>query len=90
MKRFIRIHTEQPTRRQAAIVHFIKAFTDENGYCPSFEEIGAMFNMKSKSRVEAEVDHLRNKGFLKSLPRRARSIEVLMIPLPVYRLGRVG
>src|SRR5207302_1657823 len=65
------------TERQQQILQFIRGKQDSEGLAPTFREIAAHFRFRSPNAALAHVQALRGKGFLKSLPGRARSLQVL-------------
>ncbi len=67
---------EKLTKKQAEILKFITGFIQENGYAPSYREVGAHFGISSTATVHEHVKNLERKGFLTSEPETARSIEV--------------
>jgi repressor LexA len=62
------------TDRQQQILGFIQKEQDSGGLSPTLREIAAHFNFSSPNAAQAHVQALRQKGFLKSLPGRARSL----------------
>src|SRR6266404_1493998 len=67
----------QLTDRQQQILHFIQRKQDSEGLTPTYREIAAHFRFSSVNAALAHVQALRNKGFLKNLPGRARTLQVL-------------
>ncbi len=65
------------TKRQKQILDFIQEFTDEKGYAPSYREIGQHFGLSSSATVAEHVQTLQEKGYLKTDPNEARSIEII-------------
>jgi repressor LexA len=65
------------TKRQRQILDFINDFTHKNGYAPTVREIGEEFNLSSPATVQAHLDNLKEKGFLKKSFGEARSIELI-------------
>jgi len=65
------------TFKQARARDFIANFIAENGYSPSFEEIGNGLGLRSLASVARAVAVLRRKGAIKQRPGRSRSIEVV-------------
>ena len=65
-----------PTKREAALLDFMKAYLVENGYTPSYDECKEALGLLSKSGVHRMVKGLEQKGFIKSSPHRSRSIEI--------------
>src|SRR5262245_42893588 len=64
------------TKRQAQILRFIQEQQDSAGMTPTFREIASHFRFRSANAALAHVQALINKGFLKNLPGRARSLQV--------------
>ncbi len=65
------------TRRQRQVLDFITNFIRENGYSPSFEEIGQGLGLSSLATVHKHVSNLDQKGYLKRDYNRSRSIDVV-------------
>ena len=65
------------TERQQQILRFIQGKQDSDGLVPTFREIAAHFRFNSVNAALAHVQALRHKGFLKNLPGRARTLQVL-------------
>ena len=81
------------TKRQKEILDFLKAFIDENGYSPSFEEICAAFGYTSLATVHEHLTNLATKGYIRKAYRESRSVEFPpqtepSVPLPL--LGTVA
>jgi repressor LexA len=73
------------TRRQKEVMDFLSAFTQKNGYSPSYEEIAGGLGVNSLATVHKHVTNLQNKGLLQRAHNRSRSIDVLPV-----RAGRKG
>ena len=73
------------TRRQKEVMDFLSAFTQKNGYSPSYEEIAAGLGVNSLATVHKHVTNLQNKGLLQRAHNRSRSIDVLPV-----RAGKKG
>jgi repressor LexA len=66
------------TPRQAEILTFVTAYTEERGFAPTLQEIGTRFGLSSVATVHKHVRHLVDKGYLKRERRNAsRDIEVV-------------
>jgi repressor LexA len=66
------------TPRQAEILTFVTAYTEERGFAPTLQEIGTRFGLSSVATVHKHVGHLVDKGYLKRERRNAsRDIEVV-------------
>ncbi len=69
------------TKRQAEILAYITNYIGDNGYAPSYREIGHNFGLSSTATVAEHVESLRLKGYLTQEENLARSIQ-LSPPLP--------
>lgn len=58
-------------------IEFIDAFVRENGYSPSYAEIGAAIGLRSKSGIHRVITELERDGRIRRLPTRWRAIEVV-------------
>jgi repressor LexA len=67
------------TKRQRQVYDFIHGFVQENGYSPSFEEIGHGLGLSSLATVHKHISNLEKKGLLKRDYNRSRSIDVLPV-----------
>ncbi|MCX6744421.1 MAG: transcriptional repressor LexA [Candidatus Parcubacteria bacterium] len=65
------------TKRQKEIIDYINAFVSEYGYSPSYREIGDHFGLSSTATVCEHIQTLEEKGYLKTDPNEARSIEII-------------
>jgi len=65
------------TKRQRQVYDFISSFVQNNGYSPSFEEIGDGLGLSSLATVHKHISNLEKKGLLKRDYNRSRSIDVL-------------
>ncbi len=68
------------TKKQHELLLFIHQRLEENGVSPSFEEMKAALDLKSKSGIHRLITALEERGFLRRLPHRARALEVLRLP----------
>lgn len=66
------------TPRQAEILAYVTAYTEERGFAPTLQEIGNRFGLSSVATVHKHVRHLVDKGYLRRERRNAsRDIEVV-------------
>ncbi len=65
------------TRKQRLMVEFIRNHQEEHGYPPTYQEIAGHFGFRSPNSVTDHLRLIRQKGYLTSEPRRARSLQVL-------------
>jgi len=64
------------TKRQKQVLDFIAHFQDENGYCPSFEEIAHGLDLASLATVHKHISALETKSYLKRGFNQSRSLEL--------------
>jgi len=64
------------TKRQKQVLDFIANFVDENGYCPSYEEIARGLDLASLATVHKHISVLEGKGYLKRGFNQSRSLEL--------------
>ena len=65
------------TPKQKQLLDFIKEFSEETGESPSFEQMKEACELKSKSGVHRLVIALEERGLIRRLPYRDRSISVV-------------
>ena len=65
------------TQQQHQLLKFITHFIEENQYSPSYTEMLRHLGLNSKSGVHRLVSCLEERGFVKRMPDRARSIQIL-------------
>jgi repressor LexA len=65
------------TERQQEILDFIQLSTNNNGYPPTYREIGKQFNIASTFGVKRHIDALVKKGFLSNESKTSRTIALV-------------
>jgi len=65
------------TKRQREILNYLTAYSDQNGYAPSFEEIAEQFGYNSLATVHEHLSNLERKGYIKRSYNESRAIEIL-------------
>ena len=65
------------TKKQLELLIFLEEKMNNSIIPPSFEEMKVALNLKSKSGIHRLITALEERGFLRRLPHRARSIELL-------------
>ncbi|MGV3488338.1 MAG: transcriptional repressor LexA [Tuberibacillus sp.] len=65
------------SKRQEAIMEFIKKEVATKGYPPSVREIGNAVGLASSSTVHGHLNRLEKKGFIRRDPTKPRAIEIL-------------
>ncbi len=68
------------TRKQHELLMFIHERLKESGVPPSYEEMKAALDLKSKSGIHRLIMSLEERGFIRRLPNRARALEVVRLP----------
>ncbi|MDA0366964.1 MAG: transcriptional repressor LexA [Proteobacteria bacterium] len=68
------------TKKQHELLLFIHKRLEDDGVSPSFEEMKAALDLKSKSGIHRLISALEERGFLRRLPHRARALEVVRMP----------
>jgi len=64
------------TKRQKQVLDFIAGFVEENGYCPSYEEIARGLDLASLATVHKHISVLETKSYLKRGFNQSRSLEL--------------
>ncbi len=65
------------TKRQREILDYLNEFIQQHGYAPSLEEIGRRFGLSSLATVHKHLTNLEEKGFIRRLWNRSRSVELI-------------
>jgi repressor LexA len=73
------------TKRQKEVLDFIATFVEENGFCPSYEEIANGLNLASLATVHKHITSLEGKNYLKRGFNQSRSLELAPRYLQEYR-----
>jgi repressor LexA len=68
------------TRKQHELLVFIDGHLRVTGFSPSFEEMKAALNLRSKSGIHRLISALEERGFLARRHHRARALEVMKLP----------
>jgi repressor LexA len=76
------------TKRQKQVLDFIAGFIDENGFCPSYEEIARGLQLASLATVHKHISVLESKSYLKRGFNQSRSLELAPRYLQEQRRGR--
>lgn len=75
------------TKKQLELLIFLEKKITCSAIPPSFEEMKSALNLKSKSGIHRLISALEERGFLRRLPHRARSIEILKSYKSISRLS---
>jgi repressor LexA len=76
------------TKRQKEFLDFFSNFVEENGYCPSYEEIARGLDLNSLATVHKHVCALEAKNYLRRGFNQSRSLELAPRYLQEQRRGR--
>jgi repressor LexA len=68
------------TRKQHELLIYIDGHLKQTGFSPSFEEMKAALNLKSKSGIHRLISALEERGFLRRRHHRARALEITRMP----------
>lgn len=68
------------TKKQYDLLTFIHKRVQKDGVSPSFDEMKAALDLRSKSGIHRLITALEERGFIRRLPHRARAIEILRLP----------
>jgi len=74
------------TKRQKEVLDFIAGFVQENGYCPSYEEIARGLELASLATVHKHISVLEAKSYLRRGFNQSRSLE--LAPRYMQEVGR--
>ena len=68
------------TQKQKKMLSVLIDHFDQHDVPPSFEELCAALDLKSKSGIHRLLTGLEERGYIRRLPNRARAIEVMKYP----------
>ena len=68
------------TKKQYDLLLFIHKRVQQDGVSPSFDEMKAALDLRSKSGIHRLITALEERGFIRRLAHRARAIEILRLP----------
>lgn len=89
------------TKRQKQVLDFIAGFVEQQGYCPSYEEIARGLQVASLATVHKHITILEAKSYLKRGYNQSRSLElapkylqeqkrIKTAPVEIPLLGRIA
>ncbi len=65
------------SKKQKDVLDFITNYIDSRGYSPSYSEIADAFGLSSKSTVFKHIQSLTERGFIKNIPGKKRTLQVI-------------
>ncbi|MBS0244475.1 MAG: transcriptional repressor LexA, partial [Proteobacteria bacterium] len=68
------------TAKQKELLIYIHKCVQETGVPPSFDEMKAALDLRSKSGIHRLITALEERGFVRRLPHRARALEIIKLP----------
>lgn len=68
------------TKKQLDLLEFIHKRVQVDGVPPSFDEMKAALDLRSKSGIHRLITALEERGFIRRLAHRARAIEIVKLP----------
>ena len=71
-----------PTPNQLRFLRFVRGFQIAKGHSPSYREIGEAICCGSRGKAHALAMQLEERGLIRTMPQRARSIE-LLVPVAI-------
>jgi repressor LexA len=78
------------TPRQFELLTFVRTYIAGHGYSPSYDEMAGAIGLASKSGIHRLITALAERGHIRRLPNRRRSIQVLAHPTPPPALGEAS
>jgi repressor LexA len=76
------------TSKQKELLIFIHKCVQETGVPPSFDEMKAALDLRSKSGIHRLITALEERGFVRRLPHRARALEIIKLPEALTEAGQ--
>jgi len=70
------------TKRQSELLEYLRAYIEDRGYAPSFEEIAEHFGFQSLATVHEHLPNLERKGFIRRHYNESRGIELIIPGAP--------
>lgn len=68
------------TSKQKELLLYIHRCLQDSGVPPSFDEMKAALDLRSKSGIHRLITALEERGFVRRLPHRARALEIIKLP----------
>ena len=65
------------TKKQRELLDHLRAYIDEHGFAPSYEEIAAHFNLSSLATVHEHLTNLAQKGYIRKNYNLIRALELV-------------
>ena len=64
------------TKRQEDVLDYVKSYIASHGYPPTVREIGKALGVNSPATIQAHLEGLEEKGFIRKEGTKNRTIEV--------------
>ena len=75
------------TSKQKDLLLYIHKCVQETGVPPSFDEMKAALDLRSKSGIHRLITALEERGSVRRLPHRARALEIIKLPQALTDAG---
>lgn len=75
------------TKKQKQMLDYVREYSDEYGYAPTFREIMDGLNYSSVATVAQHIENLVTKGFLHKRNNEARSIQLVEVDVDADKTG---
>ena len=69
---------EKLTVKQAKVLQELKKYLADKGYPPTVRELCKLTNLNSTATIHVHLDHIENKGYIKKVKDKNRTIELLV------------
>lgn len=69
---------EKLTKRQVDVLNYVKTFIVSHGYPPTVREIGKALEISSPATIQAHLNNIEKKGYIKREGTKNRAIELLV------------
>lgn len=87
-KENVKMELKPLTAQQKKVLDYIAKYQDENGFPPTFKEIGEAVGIGNINAVRGHLLALEKKGYIVKDPVKARTIRILHAPSKISRLKR--
>ena len=67
------------TKQQLKLLNFIQDYINKNTISPSYDEMTIGIGLKSKCGIADKINQLEQRGWLKKLPGKSRSIQITKV-----------
>ena len=65
------------TEKQLKLFNFVKNYINENTISPSYDEMTSALGLNSKCTISAKLKQLEQRGWIRKLPGKNRSLQII-------------